>query len=66
MLCFGQCVNDAILFNNCITLINLKQPNFTMLQNGKINEILMSKTFAEKVIDFNRNLHYSDKLREGF
>ena len=26
----------------------------------------MLKTFGEKVIDFNRNLHYSDKLPEGF
>ena len=26
----------------------------------------MSKTFAEKVIDFNCNLHYSGKLPEGF
>ena len=34
MLCLGECVNDAILFNNCITLIDLKQPNFAMLQNG--------------------------------
>lgn len=26
----------------------------------------MSKIFGEKVIDFNRNLHYSDKLPENF
>lgn len=26
----------------------------------------MSKTFGDKVIDFNRNLHYSDKLPENF
>ena len=26
----------------------------------------MSKTFADKVIDFNRSLHYSGKLPEGF
>lgn len=26
----------------------------------------MSKTFADKVIDFNRHLHYSGKLPEGF
>lgn len=26
----------------------------------------MSKTFADKVIDFNRNLHYSGKLPTGF
>ena len=26
----------------------------------------MSKTFGEKVIDFNRNLHFSDKLPEDF
>lgn len=26
----------------------------------------MSKTFADKVIDFNRQLHYSGKLPEGF
>lgn len=26
----------------------------------------MSKTFADKVIDFNRNLHYSGKLPKGF
>ena len=26
----------------------------------------MSKTFAHKVIDFNRQLHYSGKLPEGF
>lgn len=26
----------------------------------------MSKTFGDKVIDFNRQLHYSGKLPEGF
>lgn len=36
------------------------------LQDNKINEILMSKTFADKVIDYNRHLHYSGKLPKGF